>query len=651
MELVPQLFSGIIVSLFLSAVSQTQDLKTSYYSNEFGPFNASYYSNFAVQSPAAISNGALQLTPDSAGNFDLKHRSGRVLLNHSFKMWEDEEDGGRLASFNSFVFNIFRVDNSSVIGEGLAFFIAPDLNLPENSDGQYLGLTNSSTEGNSSNQIVAIEVDTFKEVFDPDDNHIGLDIHSIVSNKTASLSNFDIQIAPVGIKFFKVWVDYDGLNKLMEVYMEEDGKAKPTTPVLYCNLDLRGLVNQYSYFGFAASTGRALQLNYVHRWNLTVKLLPNTIRNSNSDKLIKIVLPIVVPVVFLLLLTGVGCLIYYMRKKRAILLNFKEFRFKDLKKATNDFDDKRKIGEGSVSVVYRGVLQNESLEAAVKLFSTHLTISRECLLSELRIIGRLRHKHVLPLLGWCLKNGRLLLVYEFMPNGSLDKQLFHGSETLGWTLRYNIISGVASALNYLHNEQDFRVVHGDVKPGNIMLDSNFTPYLGDFGLARLLSDDSNSSPDELGIRGTCGYIAPENFHTGRSSCKSDVYGFGVVVLELVCGQHNRHAVSGFPTLADWVWWLHRGRRILEAVDKKLHNDYVAEEAERLLLLGMSCCNPNPNMRPEAQAISQMISGSRAVPHVPYFKPAFMWPPLPEDLEAKENNDLNSTISLEITTSE
>lgn len=591
-----------------------------------------------------ISNDALQITPDSSNrNFSLANRSGRVLLNKSFILWEDDGAGGvRVASFNSsFVINIFRVDNSTP-GEGLAFLIAPDLALPENSDGQYLGLTNSTTDRNPENGIVAIELDTVKQEFDPDGNHMGLNIHSVISLKTVSLDDLGIEIAPVGARNHMVWVHYDGNSKKMEVYMAEEGKAKPATPALAAELNLKDLVREKSYFGFAASTGRNFQLNCVLRWNLTVEMLSDdSVENGGIDnkKLIKICVGIGVAL-FSLLLIGVGTWLYYLHKKKAAsdpnLLGAlkslpgtpREFPFKDLKKATNNFDERHKLGQGGFGVVYKGLLTKENIQIAVKKFSRDNIKGQDDFLSELTIINRLRHKHLVRLLGWCHKSGMLLLVYDYMPNGSLDNHLFHeleGNVILEWNLRYKIISGVASALHYLHNEYDQTVVHRDLKASNIMLDSEFNARLGDFGLARALENEKTSYAELEGVPGTMGYIAPECFHTGKATRESDVYGFGAVVLEVVCGQRPWTKIGGFQFLVDWVWSLHREERILEAVDERLNSDYVAEEAKRLLLLGLACSHPIASERPKTQAIFQIISGSVPPPHVPPLKPAFVWP--------------------------
>lgn len=220
-----------------------------------------------------------------------------------------------------------------------------------------------------------------------------------------------------------------------------------------------------------------------------------------------------------------------------------------------------------------------------------------------------------------------------MPNGSLDNHLFTEEESgksttgtsLSWHLRYKIISGIASALHYLHNEYDQKVVHRDLKASNIMLDSDFNARLGDFGLARAIEHEKTSYMELEGVHGTMGYIAPECFHTGKATRQSDVYGFGAVLLEVVCGQRPWTKTEGYQFLVDWVWSLFREGRVLEAVDKRLGNEYVVEEAERILKLGLACSHPIASERPKMQSIVQIISGSVEVPYVPPFKPAFVWP--------------------------
>ncbi|KAL7192782.1 hypothetical protein ACSBR2_024576 [Camellia fascicularis] len=626
---------------------------------------------FATTPASLIGRDALQITPDTISDIiHLTNQSGRVLLKQPFKLWKGPNDNSsssdRVASFNSsFLINIFRINNNPA-GEGLAFVLVPDLNLPNNSSGQYLGLTNSTTDGLASNRLIAVEFDTFKQDFDPDDNHVGLNINSVKSKKAESLNQSGIQLSPTGAKFYNVWVEYDGVKKTIQVYIieqpEKDGATppRPDSPVLEEALDLRGVVDQNSYFGFSASTGNTIELNCVLRWNLTVEYFLD-----DNGPLIKILLGVGLPVVAVAVAAAVAVAYYCRRKTRSMPINIlgalkslpgtpREFEFKDLKKATNNFDEKNKLGQGGYGVVYKGLLQNEGLEVAVKWFSRGDLKDQDDFLAELMIINRLRHKHLVRLLGWCHKNGKLLLVYDYMPNGSLDMHLFSDSDSkpLIWNLRYNIISGVASALHYLHNEYDQRVVHRDLKASNIMLDSNFNARLGDFGLARALDTEKTSYTEAEGVLGTMGYIAPECFHMGKATQQSDIYAFGAVLLEVVCGQRPGTKVGGFQFLVDWVWYLHREGRLLDAVDKRLGEDYVVEEAERVLLLGLACSHPIASERPQTQAIVQIISGSVAVPRVPPFKPAFVWPSMPMGLEdiSQATTTMTDTTSFSISTS-
>ncbi|XP_047161175.1 probable L-type lectin-domain containing receptor kinase S.5 [Vigna umbellata] len=652
-----------ILFLFPPPTSQAQILNTE--AHVFGPFNQSYFNTFAVLPSAAINLEALQVTPDSTGNVSLTNRSGRIFFNKPFTLWNDQDSlDEKPVSFNtSFLINVYRPKNETP-GEGITFFIAPSTSAPPpNSYGQFLGLTNASNDGNRTNQILAVELDTVKQDFDPDDNHLGLDVNGVRSNVTVSLTPLGFEIVPNVTRFHVLWVEYDGDRKVIDVYIAEqpDKDApivpKPAKPVLSSGIDLKQVVNRVSYFGFSASTGNNVELNCVLRWNISIEVFP---KKKGIGNALKIGLGVGVPVVVLLVAGVVGWVYWLWRKQREsetqILGTLKslpgtprEFRYQELKKATNNFDEKHKLGQGGYGVVYRGTLPKEKLEVAVKMFSRDKMKSTDDFLSELTIINRLRHKNLVRLLGWCHRNGVLLLVYDYMPNGSLDNHIFReeGSNTtaLSWPLRYKIIAGVASALNYLHNEYDQKVVHRDLKASNIMLDSDFNARLGDFGLARALENDKTSYAELEGVHGTMGYIAPECFHTGRATRESDVYGFGAVVLEVVCGQRPWTKNEGYECLVDWVWHLHREQRILDAVDPRLGNDCVAEEAERILKLGLACSHPIASERPKMQTIVQIISGSVPVPHVPPFKPSFVWPAM--DLSSLAS-DLTQTTTTEYT---
>ncbi|KAI6700298.1 hypothetical protein NL676_014622 [Syzygium grande] len=652
----------VLVLFFLPLISPLLSPKTLDF--QFGPFDPSYYTPFSVNPPSTISNEALQVTPDSAGNFTLTNQSGRILYKKGFKLWDGPSTAPtKLASFNtSFVINLYRVNNTSAPGEGLAFMVAPDLNRLLGSSGGYLGLTNATTDGHASNHLLAIEFDTFKQDYDPDANHIGLDINTVRHNQTVSLEGQGFQLAPNGTKYFHVWINYDGARKLLEVYMTDEDystptKPKPASPIMTATVDTSKVVSQNSYFGFAASTGENVELNCVLLWNLTVEELPKGMPAG-----LVIGLAAGIPAAALALAGAAVLGFYWARRRRAeasdpnILGTLKslpgtprEFKFRDLKKATGNFEERNKLGQGGFGVVYRGVLAAENRQVAVKKFSRDDLKGKGDFLAELTIINRLRHRHLVPLLGWCHKKRMLLLVYDYMPNGSLDSHIFCGPEkqALEWSRRYKIVSGVAFALHYLHHEYDQKVLHRDLKASNIMLDSDFNARLGDFGLARAIDNEKTSYTELEGFPGTVGYVAPECLLTGKATRESDVFGFGTVILEAVCGQRpwNRAGYGGFQYLMDWVWSLHHDGRILEAVDERLGGEYVVEEARRLLLLGLACSHPIAAERPKTPTMVQILSGSADVPCVPPLKPAFIWPSASPPTEDGDTADATPATSL------
>lgn len=305
----------------------------------------------------------------------------------------------------------------------------------------------------------------------------------------------------------------------------------------------------------------------------------------------------------------------------------REFTYKQLKEATKCFNANRVIGHGAFGTVYKGILQETGDIIAVKRCS-HSSQGKDEFLSELSIIGTLRHRNLVRLQGWCHEKGEILLVYDLMPNGSLDKALFEARTPLPWPHRRKILLGVASALAYLHQECENQVIHRDVKTSNIMLDEGFNARLGDFGLARQVEHDK--SPDATVAAGTMGYLAPEYLLTGRATEKTDVFSYGAVVLEVASGRrpierdaNNNNGKFGgsCSNLVEWVWGLHREGRLLAAADARLGGEFEESEMRLVLLVGLACSHPDPLARPTMRGVIQMLIGEAEVPIVPRAKPS------------------------------
>ncbi|MBA0750767.1 hypothetical protein Gogos_002156, partial [Gossypium gossypioides] len=277
------------------------------------------------------------------------------------------------------------------------------------------------------------------------------------------------------------------------------------------------------------------------------------------SRLLTIGLPLISVIVILAAVSGV---VYFMRRKRKFAEVFEDweleygphrFKFKDLYVATKGFKDKELLGSGGFGKVYRGVLPTSKLEVAVKRVSHESRQGMKEFIAEIVSIGRLRHRNLVQLLGYCRRKDELLLVYDYMPNGSLDKYLYGQPKlTLNWRQRFRVIKGVASGLFYLHEEWEQVVIHRDVKASNVLLDGELNGRLGDFGLARLY--DHGTEPQTTHIMGTLGYLAPEHTRTGRATPRTDVFAFGAFMLEVACG---RRPILQSPTdnviLVDWVY--------------------------------------------------------------------------------------------------
>ncbi|CAN6471588.1 unnamed protein product [Victoria cruziana] len=533
---------------------------------------------------------------------------------------------------------VFEIVSRFTGGHGLAFVVSPSTKFSHAFGGPYLGLFNKSNNGNPQNHILAVEFDTSQQLDlnDPDSNHAGVDVNGVKSNSTASAAYY----TELGEKkellldsrtAIQAWIDYDGNEKRLNVTIAPvSHPLKPNRSLISYQIDLSPVLKEQMYVGFSSGTQKLASKHYVLAWSFAMNGKAPELDLSHLPSIPRVYTPLwksskpylYISVALLALLFAVVTISgsYLIHRKRNLTCEKIEgwemdyahrFPYKELYKATNGF--KQELGSGGFGSVYKGVLPKSGMEVAVKRVSHSSNQGMREFVAEVSSLGMMRHRNLVQLYGWCRRGDDLLLVYEFMPNGSLDSLLYDvGGRRLSWEQRFKIVKGIASGLLYLHEEWGQVVVHRDVKGSNVLLDGDLNARLGDFGLARLY--DHGSNPKTTHIVGTLGYMAPELSRTGKSTTSSDVYSYGVLLLEVACGRRpiDVHGPCEETILVEFVHSAWKGGQILDAIDKQLGNTYVAEEAELVLKLGMLCSQTTPESRPKMRQITDFLSGDASL---------------------------------------
>ncbi|XP_044461070.1 receptor-like serine/threonine-protein kinase SD1-8 [Mangifera indica] len=294
------------------------------------------------------------------------------------------------------------------------------------------------------------------------------------------------------------------------------------------------------------------------------------------------------------------------------------FDFYTIATATDNFSDDNKLGEGGFGCVYMGRLI-EGQEIAVKRLSRNSGQGIEEFKNEVKLIARLQHRNLVRLLGCCIDMDEKMLVYEYMEYRSLDSILFNKAKSnlLNWQRRFNIICGIARGLLYLHQDSRFRIIHRDLKASNILLDKDLNPKISDFGMARIFGGDQIEAKTKR-VVGTYGYMSPEYAMDGLFSAKSDVFSFGVLLLEIVSGKKNKgffHSNSEHNLLGQ-VWRMWKEGKALEVVDSAVADSYPAHEVLRCVQVGLLCVQENAEERPEMSTVILMLGSETATIHQP-----------------------------------
>jgi serine/threonine protein kinase len=529
-------------------------------------------------------------------------------------------------------------------GHGIAFTISPTRDFTYATPSHYLGLFNSSNNGLPTNHILAIELDAAEnpEFGDIDKNHVGIDVNGLKSVESASATYFSKEEGKnISLEFtsgnpMHLWIDYDEAEKLLNVTLAPTRIPKPNKPLLSTSIDLSQILLESMYVGFSASTGTLTSDQYILGWSFNKsgpaqsleisRLPPVPQQRKRKEKPSLVIMTSLVAVALVLIIVAGGAAYILRRKKYEELREDWEeehgphrFSYKNLHKATKGFKHTELLGEGGFGKVYRGILPSSNVQIAVKRVSHNSKQGMKEFVAEIVSMGRLRHRNLVQLLGYCRRRGELLLVYDYMPNGSLDKFLYSNENLkLNWFQRFRIIRGVAAGLLYLHEEWEQVVVHRDVKASNVLLDVELNGRLGDFGLARLY--DHGTNPETTHVVGTVGYLAPELTRTGRATTCSDVFAFGAFMLEVACGRRPIELqAQGLPEgliLVDWVSECWRRDAILDASDPRLEGNFVVEEMELVLKIGLFCSHAMPTARPSMRQVMQLLDGDVVLPELP-----------------------------------
>ncbi|XBI60988.1 hypothetical protein VPH35_041849 [Triticum aestivum] len=577
-----------------------------------------------------MGSGAIELTKNEikANFFSI----GRASYARPVPLWDNAT--GEVASFSSnFTFQIrlknetddrLRLCNLSFtpndgVADGMSFFLAHyPSRLPPNSHEGNLALFNDSNNLNAigDDRVVEVEFDTFRSAWDHNDNHVGIDVNSINSR---AYTNVAKRLVSDDNNTMTAEISYDNRTGVLVARLHIDGD-EPLYNVS-TSVDMKKELPEKVAVGFAAPTGMCVELHQVLSWSFNSTLDDVTMATSPRQwRLVPVLVPSTV-VAFLVLLCVAAFVVHRRRvwervddsddeaREQAEFergVGPRRYRYRELAAATKDFAEEGKLGQGGFGNVYRGDnLSDHDRPVAIKMLSAESSSQgRKEFESEVKIISRLWHRNLVHLLGWSDSRKGLLLIYELVPEGSLERHIYSTSR---------------SALRYLHTEWDQCVLHGDIKPSNILLDSSCNTKLADFGLARLVEHGAGPQTTKV-IMGTAGYIDPEFIRTRRPSAEADVYSFGIVLLEVVSGRHPdmemEQSGDKFIPLLRWIWDLYEKGAIVEAVDEKLKGgnwqqlldddgDYKWQ-MHRTLVVGLWCTHPCPSARPSVMQLMNVL---------------------------------------------
>ncbi|KAL3524494.1 hypothetical protein ACH5RR_017328 [Cinchona calisaya] len=528
--------------------------------------------------------------------------------------------------------------STSTGGSGLTFIIVPD-EFTVGRPGPWLGMLNDVCDDDY--KVVAVEFDAHQnpEFGDPNDNHVGINLGSIVSATAVNASEVGVYLKDGSIH--RAWIFYDGQKKHMAIHLGKDGENLPPKPLFSGPLDLSPFLKEYMFVGFSASTGNCTQIHNIMSWNFTStsqaslrvpsaetcesKIIsqepprPRSRSEPPSSFLIFLAAVILLLAVLInLCLSGrrkhkesdENNLVLPEKKQRPRPPNKpRRFTRAEISSATRGFSESQILGGDEKSVTYKAMVQNGGCNnAVVKRFLTRFFevqgLDRRRVHKEIKAISKIRHPNLVPIRGWCFDNKEAVVVYDYIPNGSLDKWLY-GVGVLPWTRRFKAVKDVAEALSYLHSNQ---LAHKNVKTSSVFLDVSFRAVVGDFG-----------------------FVLPSFESTRFESIVSqtaDVFNFGVFILEVVAGRGRGRgrANPGEMDLLEMAWALHEGgEKKVSLVERKMGSVVNPDQVNRVIEVGLLCSLNENRGRPRMEQVVEYLNLEKPIPELPPGRPVSLFP--------------------------
>ncbi|XP_042463190.1 L-type lectin-domain containing receptor kinase VII.1-like [Zingiber officinale] len=630
----PSLLLLLLLLSFLWTLSSAVEVLL----NGFNASNLSLFANATLEpfpSSSRLLRRLFMLSLTSKDPFSL----GRALLPDPIPT--KSSSLGVLSFYVSFLFSMATVPQA-LPGHGLSFLFAPSQDTLGATSSQHLGLFNRSSDGDPSSRVLAVEFDVFgnPELHDMNGNHVGVNRNSLNSIQAAAAGYW----LEDGVTFesltlndgsnYQAWVDYAGAKLNVTMAPAKLG-VKPRRPLISFKIDLSDVFLDDMYVGFAASNGQLMQhhrvlglsfsyTNSSASTGLITTDLPDFITLESDKTRLLIILPVSATVIAILMAGIIGLWVANRRRRRdrgnrgeLVEEMIEEWEseywphrieYHQIAAATDGFSGSNLVGQGGNGKVYKGLLGGE--QVAVKVFSQTNEAEAKHFSSEVRTLGRLKHRNLVGLRGWCRTRrataSKMILVYDYMKNGSLDQWIFGDGKRLDWQSRVRILREVAAAVLYLHEGWggETVVLHRDVKASNVMLDGDMTGRLGDFGLARAHRRGLPLGTTQ--VMGTVGYLAPEVVRTGRATTATDVYAFGVLTLELASGR--RAVEDGRPPLVTWSREVVKVNGDLAVLEARMRESEGFDdwEAVRLVAVGLACTSEDAVTRPTMRQVVRML---------------------------------------------